>query len=139
MKWKIFHPYLVIRLEKGEEIINALKDAMQNAGIEGGFFYGLGVGAELELGYFDAHEKKYVSKKFDGEYEFTSMSGNISVVDGEMMIHCHVTITDTGFHAFGGHLFKGTVPATLEAIVFPFAQQLARSHDHTTGLNLLEL
>jgi len=139
MKWKIFDPYLVIRLEKGEEIITALKYGIQNAGIEGGFFYGLGVGTELELGYFDAHKKTYIRKKFDGEYEFTSMAGNVSVVDSEIMIHCHVTITDAEFHAFGGHLFKGTVPATLEVIVFPFAQQLARGHDQTTGLNLLEL
>jgi predicted DNA-binding protein with PD1-like motif len=139
MKWKKHDQYHVIRVEKDEEIITALKDAARSAGIEGAFFFGLGVGKNLELGYFDAHGKTYVRKTFDGEYEFTNIVGNVSVVDGELIIHCHVTITDAEFNAFGGHLFSGTVPATLELIVFPLTQPLVRSHDQSTGLNLLKL
>lgn len=139
MKWKKYDQYHVIRLEKDEEIIAALKEAARSAGIEGGFFYGLGVGKNLELGYFDAQGKTYVRKTFEGEYEFTNIVGNVSVVDGELIIHCHVTITDAEFNAFGGHLFSGTVPATLEIIVFPFSRPLVRCHDQNTGLNLLKL
>ena len=56
-----------------------------------------------------------------------------------MSIHCHVTITDDQFNAHGGHLFRGTVPATLEIFVFPFTEPLTRRKDDTTGLNLLYL
>ncbi len=139
MKIKRYENYVVIRLEKDEEIVTALKEALQRAGIEGGFFYGLGVGKDLQLGYFDAVEKNYIRKDFAGEYEFTNLSGNISIADGQIMVHCHVTITDNEFQAFGGHLFEGLVPATLEIIVFPFSKPLTRSQDKTTGLNLLDL
>lgn len=139
MKIKRYENYVVIRLEKDEEIVTALKEALQRAGIEGGFFYGLGVGKNLQLGYFDAVEKNYIRKDFTGEYEFTNLSGNVSVADGQIMVHCHVTITDNEFQAFGGHLFEGLVPATLEIIVFPFSKPLTRSQDKTTGLNLLDL
>ncbi|UCG30311.1 MAG: DNA-binding protein [candidate division WOR-3 bacterium] len=139
MKIKRYENYVVIRLEKDEEIVTALKEALQRAGIEGGFFYGLGVGKNLQLGYFDAVEKNYTRKDFTGEYEFTNLSGNVSVADGQIMVHCHVTITDNEFQAFGGHLFEGLVPATLEIIVFPFSKPLTRSQDKTTGLNLLDL
>lgn len=139
MKLKKFDSYLVLRLEKDEEIISALKEGIKRAGIEGAFFYGLGVGKNLELGFFDAHTKNYVKKKFSDEYEFTSLAGNITVVDGQIMVHCHVTITDEKFQAFGGHLFEGTVPATLEIILLPFGQPLTRHLDSATGLNLLEL
>jgi predicted DNA-binding protein with PD1-like motif len=131
--------YLVLRLEKNEEIITTLRAALKRAGIKGAFFYGLGVGKELELGYFDAQQKSYVRKEFHDEYEFTSLVGNVSMADGELVIHCHVTITDAEFNAFGGHLFKGTVPATLEIIILPFTSTLTRFPDNTTGLNLLEL
>jgi len=94
---------------------------------------------ELELGYFDAHKRSYVRKKFNDEYEFTSFVGNVSMLDDEILIHCHVTITDAGFNAFGGHLFKGVVPATLEIVLFPFTEPLVRKEDEATGLNLLEL
>ena len=139
MKLKKFDSYLVLRLEKDEEIISALKEGIKRAGIEGAFFFGLGVGKNLELGFFDAHTKNYVKKRFSDEYEFTSLAGNITVVDGQITVHCHVTITDEKFQAFGGHLFQGIVPATLEIILLPFGQPLTRYLDSATGLNLLEL
>lgn len=139
MKLKKFNGYLVLRLEKDEEIISALQEGIKRAGIEGAFFFGLGVGKDLELGFFDAHGKKYVKKRFSDEYEFTSLTGNITVVEGQITVHCHATITDEKFQAFGGHLFEGVVPATLEIILFPFGQPLRRHLDSNTGLNLLEL
>jgi len=139
MKLRKFGMYIVIRMEKDEEIIATLTRAIQEAQITGGFFYGLGVGKDLELGYFDAHKQVYTQKKFDDEYEFTSLLGNISIVNGETIIHCHVTITDSQFNAYGGHLFRGTVPATIEVIVIPFSEPLNRKLDKTTGLNLLEI
>jgi predicted DNA-binding protein with PD1-like motif len=139
MKLLKFDTYLVVRLEKDEEIITTLTNAINSAGIKGGFFCGLGVGTNLQLGYFDAHKQTYIKREFPDEYEFTSFLGNISKVNGELTIHCHVTITDAQFHAYGGHLFRGTVPATLEIVIFPFTKPLTRKHDQATGLNLLEL
>lgn len=139
MKLKKFDRYLVIRLEKGEEIVTTLARTLRDAEISGGFFFGLGVGKELELGYFDAHKQAYIKREFNSEYEFTSFTGNISTVNNELSIHCHVTITDNQFNAIGGHLFRGTVPATLEIIVLPFANALTRKKDDATGLNLLDL
>ena len=134
----------VIRLEKNDEIINSLKQfAIKNKFNRGAFFYGLGVGKDLELGYFDAHKKTYVKKLFKGEYEFSSFSGNISKFEKDTIIHCHVTITDNKFNAYGGHLFSGTVPATCEIIVFPLlpsgGSSLHRKKDEETGLNLLDI
>lgn len=139
MKIRKFDTYSVVRLEKGEEIIASLTQAVNDTGIKGGFFYGLGVGMDLELGYFDAHKQTYIKKVFPDEYEFTSFQGDISHVNGELSLHCHVTITDAQFQAYGGHLFRGTVPATLEIIIFPFTDALTRKKDEATGLNLLEL
>jgi predicted DNA-binding protein with PD1-like motif len=139
MKIKKFDTYYVVRLEKGDEIIDALKQAASNKTIKSGFFFGLGVGKDLTLGYFDAHNKYYIKKTFAGEYEFTGFSGNISKFGEETIIHCHVTITDSNFSAFGGHLFEGTVPATCEIIILPFAAALKRKKDETTGLNVLDI
>lgn len=139
MKWKKIESYIVVRLEKDEEILSALRHALLDIGIKGAFFYGLGVGKKLELGYFDADEKQYVRRTFDEEYEFTSLTGNASLVAGELTIHCHVTVTDNDFRAYGGHLFKGFVPATVEIVVFPFTAPLSRRMDEKTGLNLLDL
>jgi predicted DNA-binding protein with PD1-like motif len=139
MRAQKFKDHLVIRIEKDEEIVAALKLAAKNYQIKGAFFFGLGVGQDLVLGYYDAPKKAYVKKAFEGEYEFTSLCGNIALLKKEIIVHCHVTITDYQFHAYGGHLFQGTVPATCEIMIFPFKKPLKRKKDPATGLALLDL
>ncbi|MEO0136612.1 MAG: PPC domain-containing DNA-binding protein [candidate division WOR-3 bacterium] len=139
MYYKKQRGYYVLRLPKGAEIVQSLKDFAQKTRLKGAFLYGLGVGENLRLGFFDAHKKSYIEKQFPGEYEFTSFLGNISYFEKEVVIHIHVTITGKKFNAFGGHLFSGYVPGTLEIIVFPLVKKLVRQRDAETGLNLLAL
>ncbi|UCG91956.1 MAG: DNA-binding protein [candidate division WOR-3 bacterium] len=139
MKIKKFNDYYVLRLQKGEEIMSTLKAAAQNKKIKGAFFFGLGVGKDLVLGYFDAHKQSYVKKAFQGEYEFTSLLGNITKLEYDTVVHCHATVTDENFQAYGGHLFQGIVPATCEIMVFPFRKILRRKKDKETGLNLISV
>ena len=131
--------YIVIRLAKGDEIISALKQITKSYKIKGAFFLGLGVGQDIVLGYYDSHKQTYLKKLFEGEYEFTGLSGNIAQLKKEIIIHCHVTISNEQFHAFGGHLFQGIVPATCEIIIFPFRKSLIRKKDQASGLALLAL
>jgi len=139
MKVKKFGSFCVIRLQKGEEIIASLRDAFERKKLKGAFFFGLGVGENLVLGYFDADKQIYIKKLFAGEYEFTSLAGNIARAGEELIVHCHVTITNSEFHAFGGHLFQGTVPATCEIIMLPLRRALRRKLDTSTGLKLLDI
>ncbi len=139
MHTKKFRQYYLLRLEKEEEIISSLIDFAKKTKIKGAFLYGLGVGKELTLGYFDAHKKSYIKKLFKGEFEFTSLIGNIAYFEKEPVVHIHVTITDKRFNGYGGHLFSGYVPATLELIVIPLSQMLRRKKDIATGLNFFDL
>ncbi|MEO0123264.1 MAG: PPC domain-containing DNA-binding protein [candidate division WOR-3 bacterium] len=139
MTYKKYQNYYILRLQKGEEIIESIKIFAKKIKLKGAFLYGLGVGERLKLGYFDAHKKSYIEKHFEDEYEFTSFLGNVSYFEKELVIHIHVTITDKNFNAFGGHLFSGYVPATLEIIVLPFDKKMVRKKDSDTGLNLLEI
>lgn len=131
--------YFFARLEKGEEVIASLTTAAQRKPLRSAFFLGLGVAKDPVLGYFNAHTKSYIKKVFEGEYEFTGFSGNISRKKKETVIHCHVTITDRQFNAYGGHLFQATVPATMEIILIPVTPKLKRRLDNDTGLHLLDV
>ncbi|MEO0095658.1 MAG: DUF296 domain-containing protein [candidate division WOR-3 bacterium] len=139
MKYKKYQNYYILRLQKGEEIIESIKNFTKKVKLKGAFLYGLGVGERLALGYFDAHKKSYIKKQFKGEYEFTSFLGNIAYFEKEPAIHIHATITDKKFNAFGGHLLSGYVPATLEIVIFPLAKIMERKNDNETGLNLLKI
>lgn len=138
MHMKKYGGYYILRLDTNDEIITAIRETALRSRLRGAFFSGLGVGRDLILGYYDPHGKKYIKKVFQGEYEFTSLAGNIAYINGDCIVHCHVTITNEEFAAFGGHLFQGTVPATVEIIVYPVSRSLKRAHDMSTGLNLIE-
>ncbi len=138
-KIKKFKPYHIIRLEKGEEIISALSKFTKKYKIRGAFFFGLGVGKNLTLGYFDGHRKSYIKRRFKSEYEFTSLVGNISYFKNQIVVHAHATITDRKFNAFGGHVFEAFIPATCEIIILSVTKKIKRKKDKTTGLNLLYL
>ncbi len=139
MRIKKYRGFYVLRIEKGEEIVDAIKRFAKKSKIKGAFLFGLGVGEKLTLGYFDAQKKSYIKKEFNHEYEFTSFAGNISYFEKELVVHIHVTITDDNFNAFGGHLFEGYVPATLEIVVINLYGSLKRFSDELTGLKLLNL
>jgi predicted DNA-binding protein with PD1-like motif len=136
---KKFDRYYVLRLQKNDEIITALKEAAEKQKITGAFFFGLGVGSSVVLGYFDIDQRTYIKKVFEGEYEFTSFSGNISVYNGDTVVHCHVTLTNRDFGAVGGHLLQATVPATCEIVIFPFTGILKRKKDRDTNLPVLDV
>jgi predicted DNA-binding protein with PD1-like motif len=136
---KKFDRYYVLRLHKNNEIITALKEAAENQKINGAFFFGLGVGSSVVLGYFDVNKRTYIKKAFEGEYEFTSFSGNISTYSGDTIIHCHVTLTNRDFDAVGGHLVQASVAATCEIVIFPFTGILKRKRDRDTNLLVLDV
>jgi len=139
MEIKKFGKYYCLRLEKNEEVITSLQTAAKNGPLQSAFFFGLGVGENPVLGYFNAHTKKYTKKVFKGEYEFTSFSGNIAARGKETVVHCHVTITDDQFNAYGGHLFQSLIPATMEIVLLPITPNLQRRLDTSTGLHVLDL
>jgi predicted DNA-binding protein with PD1-like motif len=136
---KKFDQYYVLRLHKNDEIITTVKKAAERQKINGAFFFGLGVGSNVVLGYFDVDQRTYIKKAFEGEYEFTSFSGNISTYNGDTVVHCHVTLANRDFDAVGGHLVQATVPATCEIVIFPFSATLKRKKDRDTNLAVLDI
>ncbi|MCJ7507476.1 MAG: DNA-binding protein [candidate division Zixibacteria bacterium] len=129
----------VIRLEKGEEIINSLTDFADKYKIEGGFIYGIGTVNNLTLGYYEAEKKNYLKKSFPDDFELVSLMGNISLLKGNPMVHVHVVISDVNFNTLAGHLFSGTVSVTGEFVILATKDAIERAFDKETGLNLLQL
>lgn len=139
MQYKRFVDTYVLRLERGEEIIDSLKTLVEKEEIKGGSFYGLGAVRDVSLGYFDVEKKEYNEKSFDQEFELTSLVGDVSFLDEKIIVHAHVTLADQDFKAFAGHLNQAKVTATVEIILRPIDGRLRRMPDPVIGLNLLDL
>ena len=53
----------VIRLAKGDELIENLEMFVEKEEVEGGFFYGLGASDNFEIAHYNVETQKYSSKK----------------------------------------------------------------------------
>ena len=129
----------IVRLEKGEEIINVLSDFADKYKIEGGFLYGIGTVNDVTLGYYDAQRKDYLKQTFKGDFELASLTGNISLLKGRPMVHAHVVVSDANFTCLAGHLFSASIAITGEVVILLTKDAIERVFDPQTGLNLLQL
>lgn len=126
-------------LEKGENIIKTLKKFLSQKDIKAAHFSAIGAISEVDLGFYNLDIKQYTTKKFLEPLEIASMTGNVSELDGEIIIHCHGVFSKKDFSTIGGHVNESTVAATCEVFINQLDGKLHRKHDPKIGLNLLDL
>jgi len=138
MEFKRFGKKFLIRIDKGEEIVETLKKFCQDNKIILGYITGLGATNKVKVGLYDIDKKQYFSKEFFGNYEIAPLYGNISTMKGETYLHLHINICDSEHKSFGGHLNSAVVSATFEGIIEQIDGEVDRVLDKEIGLNLIK-
>lgn len=130
--------YLLVRLERGEEIIEKLKEACEKEKIYAGVVLGIGAADEVVMGVYNARYKIYSKHAIQGDFEILNLTGNISSKDGEVYTHVHITLADSKGNMYGGHLENGRISATGEIFIKIISEPLERKFDDKIGLNLFD-
>lgn len=138
MNFKKFGNKYILIIDKGEEILNTLKTFCLNNNIKLGTIYGLGATNQVKVGLFDPETKKYTSKEFSENFEISPLCGNISTMNGEVYLHCHINLCDQNHHSFGGHLNSAIVSVTVEIIIDAIDGKVDRKFNEEIGLNLYQ-
>ena len=139
MKYKVEGNKVLVSLEKGDEIFDSIHTVINETEIKFGWINGIGAVEDITLGSYSAEIKDYIKKEFKGEFELTSLVGNISTKNGNPFIHIHVNVSDQECNAYGGHLFSGTITATGELIIFLSDSVVNRKESSDIGLYLWNL
>jgi uncharacterized protein len=130
---------LLVRLDRGEELVESLLAVAADEQLESALVLGIGALEEIELGYYALGERRYLRRRFPGIHELLSLSGNLAQLDGKPFLHAHVVLGNRDFSVLGGHLFRGRVAVVVEAMLFPGEQAIGRAMDEGVGLNLWRL
>jgi len=138
MKAKKINDKIIVRIDKGEEIIESLTRVCKDYDVKAGSMRGIGATNKVTIGLFDVDKKKYFSKELTGNYEIAPLVGNISRMNNEPYLHVHINVCDEHHHSFGGHLNAAIVSATCEIIIDCIDEDIIREFDEETGLNLLK-
>lgn len=137
MKFKKFGNKWVVRIDKGEEIVETLTQLCKKNKIKLGLISGVGGIERVTVGSFKAKTKEYFSQELIGDYEITNLIGNISTMKGKIYLHLHITISDSNNNAFGGHLNSAIISTTGEIIIEEIEGEIEREFNDEVRLNLL--
>ncbi|MCK4330095.1 DNA-binding protein [candidate division WOR-3 bacterium] len=139
MIYRKFGDKFIVRIDRGEEIVETLKQFCIDQRIKLGSIYGIGATNKVTIGLFEVETKKYHSNELKGNYEIAPLVGNITTMDGEVYLHIHVNLCDYEHRSFGGHLNSAVVSATFECIIDTINGEVDREFDEEIGLNILRL
>lgn len=129
----------VLRFDRGDEVIQGLKNFCVEKGIQAGSVTAIGGAGEVVLSYFNVKTKEYEDMEMRGKnLEVVGVVGTVSVHDEEIVIHVHGTIAGEDLIPKAGHIKKMTISTTAEVVVTAFKGKIERYYDETTGLNLLK-
>ena len=138
MEYKRFGSTIVVRIDKGEEILENIKAIALKENIKLANTNALGAVSEFTVGVFKTDEKKYYSNEFKGYFEIVSLTGTINTMNGEYYSHLHMSAGDDTGKVFGGHLNRAIVSATCEMIINIIDGNVDRYFDEEIGLNLFK-
>ncbi|MBQ6437977.1 DNA-binding protein [bacterium] len=136
MQYQRFHDTILVRLDRGEEILTQIKQLATNEHIKLAHISALGAVNDLTVGVYKVSEKKYYANHFQGDFEIVSLTGTIDTMNDEFYTHLHISVGDQNGHVFGGHLAQATISATCEMVVRLIDGTIDRQKDNVTGLNL---
>ncbi len=140
MKYRYDGYNWLVRLQKGEKLVEQLTALVKDQKIGGAWLSGLGACENVELGFYNLGTKQYTWKKLDQPLEITGLQGNISWDTSEPVLHIHGSFSDSNMQAWGGHVKELEVGGTCEVLIHRWYENgLTRQLDEPTGLKLLDL
>ena len=138
MDYRKFNNTIVLRIDKGEEILEKIKEVALKENIKLANINALGAVGEFTVGVFKTQEKKYYANEFKGDFEIVSLTGTINTMNGEFYSHLHMSAGDDKGQVFGGHLNKAIVSATCEMVITIIDGIVEREYNEEVGLNLFK-
>lgn len=138
MEYRKFGNTLVVRIDKGEEILESVKVLAEKENIKLASIQALGAINDFTVGVLDTATRQYRSNSFTGAYEIVSLTGTINTKNDAFYCHLHLSAGNDKGEVFGGHLNRAVVSATCEMIVTLIDGRVDREFSDEIGLNLFK-
>lgn len=130
----------IVRLEKGESLIDQLSNFAEQNDIPSCWVSIIGACEKVELGYYDLHQQKYHWQTIDELMEITGIQGNLAWDNDKPVFHLHGNFSKDDLSVVGGHVKSLIVGGTCEVFLHRwYGDKLTRQTDDQTGLELLNI
>ena len=136
MQYQRFQETYLVRMDRGEEIMQSLAALCRQEEIRLAQVDAIGAADHAVIGIYDPEEQAYHPEELNCFMEITSLTGNVTRMNGEPYIHLHATLADGNHTVHGGHVTEMQVGATCEMFVRVIGGEVGREHDDGIGINL---
>ena len=136
MEYRRFGNTIVARIDRGEEILAAVREIAGAEHIQLASVSALGATNDFTVGVYSVDEKQYHANDFKGNFEIVSLTGTINTMDGEFYTHLHMSTGNEKGQVFGGHLNRAVVSAVCEMVITVIDGVVDRRFSEEIGLNL---
>lgn len=130
--------HLVVRVHRGEGVIEALHDLCAREGVSAATITGHGLLESVRFDVFDPRSRTYGDARgFVGALELLSLSGHVSAGEREPDLHLHATVardTDNGLQVLGGRLLEANAYAVELTLAVHDDLSLQRVPEKDSGL-----
>ena len=138
MDYKRFDDKIVLRLKKGDKVVESIEKLAKEEDIKAAHLEGVGAVNELKIGVLHPNKDDYDWDIYKEDLEITSLLGNITTFKEEPVVHTHITCARAGSELIGGHLGEATCSFTAEIFVNLIDTQLNKKTDDELGINIIE-
>ena len=138
MDYRRFGDTLLVRIDRGEEILEQVKTVALKENIQLASVQAIGALGSFTVGVYKVDEKKYYANSFEGSFEIVSLTGTINTMDGAFYTHLHMSAGNEKGEVFGGHLNRAVISATCEMVITVIDGRVDRFHSEEIGLNLFQ-
>ena len=136
MDLRRFGHNIVLRLDKGDEIVACVLEAAKREGITLASVSGLGGSDNIDFGVWNG--KAYDKTHLEGFHEITSLMGMVNTMGGEPYQHLHITCAGGDGSIKGGHLLACVISLTGEIVLREIDGTVDRRRDESLGINVLD-
>lgn len=131
-------PVHILKPAFGSDLLKELGEFVHAQGINLAWFSGLGAVSRATIRYYDQPTQTWVDLEHERRLEVTNMVGNVSLLNGEPIVHAHITFADEQGHCHGGHLGPNTIVFNMEILLTTLTanKSVVRKMDSQTGLTI---
>ncbi|MDQ3159028.1 MAG: DNA-binding protein [bacterium] len=130
----------LIRLEKGEKVVESLIQIIRDNNIPSCWVSGIGGCLEAKVGFYDLPNQKMNWTDFKEMMEVTALQGNVSWTGTEPDLHLHVTLGKKDHTTMAGHVGELVTSGTMEIYLHRwYGPNWKKRMDPKTGIKILDI
>jgi hypothetical protein len=121
----------------GSDLLPELEGYVRANHINLAWLSGVGAVSRATIRYYDQPKQTWLDLDLDQRLEVAGLWGNVSLLNGEPIVHVHCVLADETGRCYGGHLGSNTLVFNLEILLTTLSgPAVIRKMDPQTGLTI---